>query len=167
MGMTVSAVARLHGISPSLLFQWRRRRSEGGRAAVQADDDVVAVSRVRELKGRIRDLERLLGRETMEVEVLREALTAAQGKNPPGSCRRRYRAVPGEGRGRHLGRRPLQPGPADQRQLPATGPVQSKGRRRGPGGHPPDHRCPFHLLGGRRRSEMSSCSACRLILTAA
>ena len=23
-GMTVSAVARLHGVSPSLLFQWRR-----------------------------------------------------------------------------------------------------------------------------------------------
>jgi transposase len=80
-GMTVSAVARLHGISPSLLFQWRRRMSEGGKAAIQADDDVVAASRVRELEGRIRDLERLLGRKTMEVEVLREALTAG-GKKP-------------------------------------------------------------------------------------
>ena len=36
-GMTVSAVARLHGVSPSLLFQWRRRMSEGGKAAIQAD----------------------------------------------------------------------------------------------------------------------------------
>ena len=34
-GMTVSAVARLHGVSPSLLFQWRRRMSEGGKAAIQ------------------------------------------------------------------------------------------------------------------------------------
>ena len=56
--------------------------SEGGKAAIQADDDVVAASRVRELEGRIRDLERLLGRKTMEVEVLREALTAARGKKP-------------------------------------------------------------------------------------
>ncbi|WP_434551760.1 transposase [Roseomonas mucosa] len=29
-GMTVSAVARLHGVSPSLLFGWRRRMAEGG-----------------------------------------------------------------------------------------------------------------------------------------
>jgi len=28
-GMTVSAVARMHGISPSLLFGWRRRMAEG------------------------------------------------------------------------------------------------------------------------------------------
>jgi transposase len=29
-GMTVSAVARLYGVAPSLLFQWRRRMNEGG-----------------------------------------------------------------------------------------------------------------------------------------
>jgi transposase len=81
-GMTVSAVARLHGVSPSLLFGWRRRMSEGGRTAIQADDDVVAAGRLREMEGRIRDLERLLGRKTMEVEVLREALSAARGKKP-------------------------------------------------------------------------------------
>jgi transposase len=97
--MTVSAVARLHGVSPSLLFGWRRRMSEGGRAAIQADDDVVAAGRLRELEGRIRDLERLLSRKTMEVEVLREALGAAREKSPLGSCHRHLRAVPGEARG--------------------------------------------------------------------
>src|ERR1700744_5042782 len=35
-GMTVSAVARLHGVSPSLLFKWRQLISEGGRTAVRA-----------------------------------------------------------------------------------------------------------------------------------
>jgi transposase len=77
---TVSAVARMHGVSPSLLFGWRRRMSEGGKAAIKADDEVVAASHLRELEGRIRDLERLLGRKTMEVEILREAVTAARGK---------------------------------------------------------------------------------------
>ncbi len=81
-GMTVSAIARLHGVSPSLLFNWRRLMSEGGRAAVRADEDVVASSRVRELEGRVRELERLLGRKTLEVEVLKEALAAARGKKP-------------------------------------------------------------------------------------
>ena len=81
-GMTVSAVARLHGVSPSLLFGWRRRMAEGGLAAVKADDDVVAASRVRELETKIRELERLLGRKTMEVEILREALEQARPKKP-------------------------------------------------------------------------------------
>ena len=81
-GMTVSAVARLHGVSPSLLFGWRRRMAEGGLEAVKADDDVVAASRVRELETKIRELERLLGRKTMEVEILREALEQARPKKP-------------------------------------------------------------------------------------
>jgi transposase len=81
-GMTVSAVARLHGVSPSLLFKWRQLMSEGGRTAVRADEDVVYSSRVRELEARVRDLERLLGRKTLEVEVLKEALAAARGKKP-------------------------------------------------------------------------------------
>ena len=45
-GMTVSAVARLYGVAPSLLFQWRRRMSEGGQEAVRADEEVVPLSRV-------------------------------------------------------------------------------------------------------------------------
>ena len=40
-GMTVSAVARLYGVAPSLLFQWRRRMSEGGQEDVRADEEVV------------------------------------------------------------------------------------------------------------------------------
>ena len=81
-GMTVSAVARLHGVSPSLLFKWRQLMSQGGRTAVKADEDVVAASRVRDLEQRVRELERLLGRKTLEVEVLKEALAVAREKKP-------------------------------------------------------------------------------------
>jgi len=94
-GKTVSAVARLHGVSPSLLFGWRRLMAEGGLAAVRADEDVVAASRVRELEAKVRELERLLGRKTMEAEVLREALDQVRPKKvglrlpspPPGGSR--------------------------------------------------------------------------------
>jgi transposase len=79
-GMTVSAVARPHGVSPSLLFGWRRRMAEGGLEAVRADEDVVAASRLRELEAKVRELERLLGRKTMEAEILREALEQARPK---------------------------------------------------------------------------------------
>jgi transposase len=81
-GMTVSAVARQHGVSPSLLFKWRQLMSQGGQVAVKADEDVVAASKLRELEQRVRELERLLGRKTLEVEVLKEALTVARGKKP-------------------------------------------------------------------------------------
>ncbi len=82
-GFSVSYVARRAGIAPSQLFAWKRRMLEGGTAAVQADDDVVAAARVRELEKRVRDLERMLGRKTMEAEILREALELAAPKKAP------------------------------------------------------------------------------------
>lgn len=79
-GMTVSYVARKYAISPSLLFRWRKLMSEGGKQAVKADDDVVAAAEVRELKKRIRELERVLGKKTLENEILKEAVTVAHEK---------------------------------------------------------------------------------------
>ena len=79
-GMSISYVARRHGISPSLLFGWRRRMTEGGKEAVRADDEVVASAEVRALEKRIRELERVLGKKTLENEILREALKIAQEK---------------------------------------------------------------------------------------
>ena len=35
-GMTISYIARRHGISPSLVFGWRRRMAEGGKEGVRA-----------------------------------------------------------------------------------------------------------------------------------
>ena len=81
-GMSISYVARRHGLSPSLVFRWRRLMSEGGQEAVRADDAVVAASEVRRLEDRVRELERLLGRKTMEVEILKEALDLARAKKP-------------------------------------------------------------------------------------
>jgi len=82
-GMSVSYVARRAGIAPSQLFAWKRRMLEGGATAVQADDDVVGAGRVRELEKRVRDLERMLGKKTMEVEILKEALDLVAPKKPP------------------------------------------------------------------------------------
>ena len=78
--MTISFVARRHGISPSLLFHWRRRMAEGGKEAVRADDAVVSAAEVRALEKRIRELERVLGRKTLENEILREAVKVAHEK---------------------------------------------------------------------------------------
>ena len=79
-GMSVSFIARKYGISPSLLFRWRKLMAEGGKEAVRVDDDVVGATEVRELKRKIRELERLLGKKTMETEILKEALEMARPK---------------------------------------------------------------------------------------
>src|SRR5471030_3413751 len=73
-GMTISYVARRHGISPSLIFGWRRRMSEGGKEAIRADDEVVARAEVLALQKQVRELQRVLGKKTLENEILREAV---------------------------------------------------------------------------------------------
>jgi len=96
-GETVSSVARRRGVAPNLLYRWRRLMTEGGAAAVGSDEPVVGSSEVRRLEERVRELERMLGRKTMEVEILREALAKSESKNRAcGSCRSR-RTVRDEG----------------------------------------------------------------------
>ena len=79
-GMSVSFVARQNGIAPNLLFRWRKLVKEGGLSALKADESVLGTSEVKQLKNRIRELERILGRKTMEVEILQEALEVAHEK---------------------------------------------------------------------------------------
>ena len=79
-GTTISYVARRHGISPSLIFGWRRRMSEGGKEAVRADDEVVAKAEVLALQKQVRELQRVLGKKTLENEILREAVQIAHEK---------------------------------------------------------------------------------------
>lgn len=45
-GMSVSAVARRHGIPPSQLFYWRRRMEEGALEGVGSEERVVAETQV-------------------------------------------------------------------------------------------------------------------------
>lgn len=81
-GATISAVARRNGVAPNLLYRWRRLMTEGGAVAMQADDGVTGNAEVRKLEDRVRELERQLGRKTLEVEILKEALGKARAKKP-------------------------------------------------------------------------------------
>jgi transposase len=79
-GMSVSLVARRHGIAPNQLFTWRRLYASGALSAVGAGEEVVAASEYRALQHQVRELQRLLGKKTLENEILRDALDLMQPK---------------------------------------------------------------------------------------
>jgi transposase len=79
-GATVSLVARRHGVAPNQLFTWRRLAAEGALTATTAGEEVVPASEHRALQQQVRELHRLLGKKTLEVEILKEILDQAAPK---------------------------------------------------------------------------------------
>jgi len=78
-GMTVSLVARQNGVNPNQLFTWRRLAAQGALTATGAEEEVVPASDYRALQNQVRELQRLLGKTTLEAEILKEALEVAAG----------------------------------------------------------------------------------------
>ena len=71
--MTLAGLSRELDVRPSVVRRWKRRYEQGALTAVESNDDVVPARLLREAEGRIRELERTLGRKTMEVEILQAA----------------------------------------------------------------------------------------------
>ena len=94
-GASISEVARRYRIAPSMLFTWRKalREAEANNHSAMPGANAPAshksttkdrVSLSEELRRRdshIAELERALGRKTMEVEILQEALRSAGEQN--------------------------------------------------------------------------------------
>ena len=62
---TLAELSRELDISPSVIRNWKRFAEAGATTAVQASEDVVPTSQLREAYAKIRELERALGRKTM------------------------------------------------------------------------------------------------------
>lgn len=63
------------------MFRWSRDTKSGEEKGLEAGEDVVAASKLREAEARIRELERVLGKKTMENEVLHEAVKIGREKH--------------------------------------------------------------------------------------
>jgi transposase len=79
-GMSVSLIARKYDINPCQLFAWRKLMEDGGLKGIQSKEEVVPKSQVKELEAQIRELERILGRKTLENEILKDAIKLAREK---------------------------------------------------------------------------------------
>lgn len=79
-GNSISSVARRHGLSPSMMFLWRRAMDDAGDEGLKSNEKVYPASEVKKLKARIAELERALGRKTVDNEILTYAVELAVEK---------------------------------------------------------------------------------------
>ena len=62
--VTVSIVARPHGIQPNQLYAWRKLASQHALTATASRKEVVPASEYRSLQNQVKELQRLLGKKS-------------------------------------------------------------------------------------------------------
>ncbi len=71
--VTAAELSRELGVSRPLIQKWKYLATKGAETAVGSEGEVVPVGELRAAQARIKELERLVGRQTMELEILRVA----------------------------------------------------------------------------------------------
>ena len=71
--VTASELSRVLGVARALIQRWKFLATKGAETAVGSNEEVVPLAEYRAAQGRIKELERALGRATMENEILRAA----------------------------------------------------------------------------------------------
>jgi transposase len=80
-GMPMEEVCRRFGMNAALLYRWKRSVDQG----LKDSGELVPRSQVVTLQKRIEELERALGRKTLELEVLKKAFELKGLKLPEGT----------------------------------------------------------------------------------
>ena len=71
--LTLTELSRELEIARSVLQRWKHLIAQGGETAVAANGDVVPANELRAAQQKIRELERLIGKQTVDLEILRAA----------------------------------------------------------------------------------------------
>ena len=71
--LTRAELSRELAVEPSVVRRGKHLSERGSQTAVATNEDVVPASELRAAQQRIRDLERALGKKTMEVDILQAA----------------------------------------------------------------------------------------------
>jgi transposase len=81
-GTTVSMIARRHGVNPSQIFHWRKLMRLGERAAAYPRKTVNPIAELEAARRQIRALQELLGKTTLEAEMLKKTVEVAYRREP-------------------------------------------------------------------------------------
>ncbi|OMH39854.1 transposase [Desulfurobacterium indicum] len=65
---TIAEVCRKYQISETLYYKWRDKFLEGGRRAFISPEN----DRIKELEKKIEELEKIIGRQTVQIEILKK-----------------------------------------------------------------------------------------------
>lgn len=82
---SAAGFARRHEILAGQLYKWRRDFHQGGRVGIKSKGDVYPYQEVAALQKRIAELERVLGRKTVELEIFKAAEELGYLKKKPRS----------------------------------------------------------------------------------
>lgn len=77
---SVAEIARKYNVGVSSLLKWRKRSAEGSLMTINKKEDLVPASEVKFLKNQIKQLQQLLGKKSLQVEILQEALEIGREK---------------------------------------------------------------------------------------
>lgn len=79
-GVLVAAIARKHRVGVSSLIKWRKHAMEGSLMGVKDKSVGISASEAKQLKKEVEQLRKLLGKKTLQVELLEDALAIAREK---------------------------------------------------------------------------------------
>ena len=85
--VTAAELSRELGVARSQIQRWKHLLTRGGETAVASDEDVVPTSELRAAQARIRELERVLGRKQMMIEIFEAAQDEIKKKRTGTACR--------------------------------------------------------------------------------
>jgi transposase len=71
--ITAAELSRELGVARTLIQRWKYLATKGAETAVGSNGEVVPATELRTAQARIKELERLVGKQAMELEILRTA----------------------------------------------------------------------------------------------
>ena len=84
-GANRAEVCRKYGITEQQFLKWRHALHTGSRSGLRSDSMVISKTRLQALQKNVDELERALGRNSLEVDILKKAFEIKGLKLPDGT----------------------------------------------------------------------------------
>ncbi len=83
-GVDPAELCRKYNIHAQMLYKWRRTLESGGKEGLKANGEIIPKARYMEALKKIDELERALGRKTLELDILKKTYELKGLKLPEG-----------------------------------------------------------------------------------